>query len=187
MSFIDIADPKKRDEIVADYLATVKRVQQRNLEESARDLVQQEHLTNIFKPIVKANAAVIKEEIHPLRTELETLNEHMEQDGKKHHRRRQRFPVIDGNDYLNNGSDAYYSIYHNRDGKFVMGDKEITLKGENIVVDDREYEGTHGLWRLIMENDPKHYSKIDFKNYKELVLQTNVMNHPNIIHTNNRP
>ena len=40
MSFIDIQDPKKRDAIVADYLATVKKIQQRNLKESAQDLVK---------------------------------------------------------------------------------------------------------------------------------------------------
>ena len=30
MSFFNIKDPKKRDAVVADYLATVKRLQQRN-------------------------------------------------------------------------------------------------------------------------------------------------------------
>ena len=40
MSFIDIKDPKKRDAIVADYLATVKKIQQRNLNERAQDLAR---------------------------------------------------------------------------------------------------------------------------------------------------
>ena len=30
MAFIDIDDPEKRDKIVADYIATIHRVQQRN-------------------------------------------------------------------------------------------------------------------------------------------------------------
>ena len=42
MSFIDISDPKKRDTIVADYLATVRRIQQRNLNERAQDLIKEE-------------------------------------------------------------------------------------------------------------------------------------------------
>ena len=44
MSFIYIKDPKKRDAIVADYLATVKKIQQRNLNERAQDLVRQDDL-----------------------------------------------------------------------------------------------------------------------------------------------
>ena len=33
MSIIDIKDPKKREAIVAEYLVTVKRIQQRNINE----------------------------------------------------------------------------------------------------------------------------------------------------------
>ena len=49
MSFIDIKDPKKRDAIVADYLATVKKIQHRHLNDRAQDLARQDDLLNIFK------------------------------------------------------------------------------------------------------------------------------------------
>ena len=54
MSFIDSKDPKKRDVIVADYLATVKKIQQRNLNERAQDLVRQDDLQTIFNPVVES-------------------------------------------------------------------------------------------------------------------------------------
>ena len=38
MSFYRITDPKKRDAMVADYIATVKRLKQRNLNERLGDL-----------------------------------------------------------------------------------------------------------------------------------------------------
>ena len=41
MAFIDIKDPRKRDQIVADYLATIQRVQQRNEDEKAVGLLRQ--------------------------------------------------------------------------------------------------------------------------------------------------
>ena len=44
MSFLNIKDPKKRDAVVADYLATVKRIQQRNLNEKAQALARDEDL-----------------------------------------------------------------------------------------------------------------------------------------------
>ena len=67
MSFIDIKDPKKSDAIVADYLATVKKIQQRNLNEGAQDLARQDDLQTIFNPVVA-------KELVPMREEIKTLN-----------------------------------------------------------------------------------------------------------------
>ena len=54
MAFIDIKDPKKRDAIVADYLSTIKRVQQQNEYERAIGLTKQVELEKTFKPIIEA-------------------------------------------------------------------------------------------------------------------------------------
>ena len=61
MSFIDIKDPKKRDAIVADYLATVKKIQQGNLNESMQNLARQDDLQSIFNPVVESTDAITKE------------------------------------------------------------------------------------------------------------------------------
>ena len=52
MSFLNITDPKRRDSIVADYLATVKRLQHRDIIERAQDLVRQDYLNRMFEPLV---------------------------------------------------------------------------------------------------------------------------------------
>ena len=49
MSFIDIKDPKKRDAIVADYLAPVKKIQQRNLNEGAQELIRQDDTDKMIR------------------------------------------------------------------------------------------------------------------------------------------
>ena len=54
MSFIDITDPKRRDAIVADYLATVKRIQRRNLNDRAEELARKDENESLFNPIVKS-------------------------------------------------------------------------------------------------------------------------------------
>ena len=48
MSFLNITDPKKRDSIVDDYLATVKRLQRRDINERAQDLIRQDDLNQMF-------------------------------------------------------------------------------------------------------------------------------------------
>ena len=37
-----------------------------------------------------------------------------------------------------------------KDGKFYIGNKEATIKEINIIVGDKEYAGTPGLWELIV-------------------------------------
>ena len=78
MSFFNIKDPKKRVAVVADYLATVKRLQQRNLNEKAQDLARDENLKEMFNPVVQStekSTKAITRELAPLREEVKHLNE----------------------------------------------------------------------------------------------------------------
>ena len=53
MSFLNITDLKKRDSIVDDYLATVKILQHRDINERAQDLVRQDDLNRMFEPVIE--------------------------------------------------------------------------------------------------------------------------------------
>ena len=79
MSFLNIEDPKKRDAIVADYLAMVKRLQKENLNEKAQDyLVRKDELKEMFNPVVQStekSTEAITKELIPLREEVKHLNE----------------------------------------------------------------------------------------------------------------
>ena len=68
-----------------------------------------------------------------------------------------------------------------------MGNKEVTVEGNNIIVDDVEYEGTPGLWSLIMQASPLEYTEKDLNHYKDLVLQTDVINYPGNVGPSSRP
>ena len=77
MSFLDIKDPKKRDAIVADYLATMSHIQQRNLNEKAQDLAHSDELKEIFHPIIdstKKSTKSITKELEPLQEEMKHIN-----------------------------------------------------------------------------------------------------------------
>ena len=62
-------------------------------------------------------------------------------------------------------------------------------KLSNIHVDGVQYEGTDGLWSLIMMKKPdeKKYTFSDLTNYSDLVRQTNVMSHPRNVTKMSRP
>ena len=77
MAFIDIEDPRQRDKIVADYLSTIKHVQQQNEDERSTGLTRQADLETTFNPMIKAtekSTKAITKELIPLREEIKKIN-----------------------------------------------------------------------------------------------------------------
>ena len=83
-------------------------------------------------------------------------------------------------------ADRMYGLY-DKDGKFYTGNKPVDIKENNITVEDgEEYEGTPGLWELIVSKEPKDFTEEDYKNYANLMVETNSLhrgNNPKIDHT----
>ena len=78
MSFINISDPKNRDEIFKSYLAIKKRIQQRNINEKFGDMAQSEDRQKMCEPIIKSNIQAeeeISKDLVPIRKELEQFNQ----------------------------------------------------------------------------------------------------------------
>ena len=42
-----------------------------------------------------------------------------------------------------------------------------------------EYEGTPGLWELIVSREPKNFTKGDYENYTKLMIKTNTLHRGN--------
>ena len=85
MSFINIKDPKKRDAVVAEYLATVKRLQYRGITEKAYDLTRTDEINRVLEPVVRSTAKsteAITKELIPIREEIQVLNDHIAQQSK---------------------------------------------------------------------------------------------------------
>ena len=69
-----------------------------------------------------------------------------------------------------------------------MGVATITLDDKsNIYVNNVRFEGTPGLWSLIMLNQPTDYTQEDLHNYEDLVDKTQVINNPIRYTLNDRP
>ena len=76
--------------------------------------------------------------------------------------------------------DKYFGIVPDGDWQhFKMGRKRVQIEGPDILVDGRRYNGTKGLWSLIMRKVPKDFSREDMIVYRDLVLHTNAMAYPN--------
>ena len=180
MSFLDIKDPKERDKIVADYVATIRRVQQRNEVEKSAGLAKQAELEQTFSPIVKAtekSTETITKQLVPLhekptpRKKQTTWDEHSDQPAIEYYLK----------SYNKSNLDKYFGIQlDENNGEYVLGTKAVMMdEKSNIYVDDHTYEGTPGLWRLIMVTHPSEFSENDLKNYKELMNRTEAKTNPN--------
>ena len=179
MAFIDIKDPKERDKIVADYLSTIKHVQEQNEDERAVGLAKQADLETTFNPVIKAtekSTKAITKEIKDIKNPTAKLSIP----------RKRTWDVSNGltaidyylNKYGKKNLDKYYGIQKDGD-KLMMGDKEVNIdEDSNISVGNTTYRGTPGLWSLIMLTSPKEYTDEDFENYRDLAKKTNVMQHP---------
>ena len=51
------------------------------------------------------------------------------------------------------GADNTFGLW-DKDGKFFIGNKEAKIKENNIIVGNKEYAGTPGLWELIVKRSP---------------------------------
>ena len=80
--------------------------------------------------------------------------------------------------------DPYFGISYNNKGDFYMGNKVFELSGYDIITDGITYQGTLGLWPLILLRKPDIYKPDDMKKYKKLVKQTKVMANPQNLKVN---
>ena len=155
------------DKIIADYDATVKRIQQRNEDEKTQNLRRKDEFQEALAPMITATENQTKD----LTAELQKLEP----------------PTIKleprGINLLDRykDKDQYFAI-HEEEGHLILGDRIIDIdQDSNIHLDDRTYKGTPGLWEMIMETTPRvnQIPEVDMENYKELAVRTNLMDNPN--------
>ena len=77
------------------------------------------------------------------------------------------------------GTDKTFGLRDN--DKFYIGSKEEKIKENNIIVGEKEYAGTPGLWEPIVATTPddKIFTNGDYDNYAEIMHSTNSLRRNN--------
>ena len=196
MSFIKVKDPRKREELVRDFIETRKRIKDNFVARKVGESEYQTGLTKLFKPVTetqkeaakeitdaqKATAEKITKELLPIKESIEGLPGALS------------FPAYPSletakEDITNLGPIATNALMRLASKKgvdkvfglkmekknFKIGDKKIKIKDDNIIIDGVEYKGTPGLWELIITDEPQNYTPEDFDNYGNLLIQTNAI------------
>jgi len=201
-SFMDM-DPSKRDAMVNDYVAIVKRIQKRNLEDRLGSLYHQRELKEHFQPVVKSQEKMSKEITRSLIPLRETILYLKDEDEDEDEEENEELPYKRSRlneDYESDGYgplarefkikilmrdpdvDTSFGLYFSEDGHTKMGNKLVKIVGDNLIVDNEFYTGTKGLWTLITgvtknqvgDIDGK-YKDADLYQYIKLLRQTNAL------------
>ena len=170
MSFLKISDPVKRDLIMKEYLQLKKNIRDNLLSERAGEQQLQTDLSKFFKPITetqKATMREITEGLTPIREGIENLPQAITFPAypsiQASEKEEEDAPYIGeiAKTYLKkfttkDEADRTYGLY-DKAGKFYIGNKLAIIVDNDLVVGKDEYEGTPGLWELIVSKEPKTF------------------------------
>ena len=194
MSFIKVKDPRKREELIRDFIETRKRIKDNFIAKKVGEIEYQTGLTKLFKPVTETQKATAKEitetqkaTAEKFTSELLPIKEGIEELPTKLFRK--VFPSIElkADDIINlgplavnallqaftkNSIDTTFGLYAQQ-GKFKIGNKEVNIEDNNIKVDDTTFEGTPGFWELVTSKNPENYTEEDSDKYQRLVILTN--------------
>ena len=196
MSFLKISDPAKRDLIVKEYLELKKNIRDNLLSERTREQELQTDLSKFYRPITetqKATAREITEGLRPITEGIENLPQAIkfppiqllgEASGKASKEAPKEEKPLDESEiaekYLNQtipyARDTTFGI-RKIEGLYYIGNKQVTIFDNNILIDDEKFRGTPGLWELIMKRHPSdhNYNREDQDNYERFMVKTNTL------------
>ena len=204
MSFIKVKDPRKREELIKDFIETRKRIKDNFIARKVGEAEYQTGLTKLFKPVTETQKTTAKEiteaqkaatekitgELLPIKEGLEkipdiTFSTYPAVEMTKEEIEKLGPIATDALIKLasKKGIDKSFGLTV-KNKKLHIGDKPITIKDNNIIIDGEEYTGTTGLWELIISQEPQEgkYTEDDYLNYINLLVQTNTIyqgNNPN--------
>ena len=212
MSFIKVKDPRKREELIKDFIETRKRIKDNFIARKVGEAEYQTGLTKLFKPVTETQKATTKEITEAQKATAEKITSDLlpiregigglatKEDISKLPLQvfNQIFPSIEfkSSEVMELGTLAVYSLIeaftkegvdktfglHAKNKKFHIGNKPVTIKDNDIIIDGRIYTGSPGLWELITSKDPKNFTEEDFEKYMSLLVQTDTIfqdNNPN--------
>ena len=201
MSFIKVTDPKKREALIRDFIETRKRIKDNFIARKVGESEYQTGLTKLFKPVTETQKETAKEiteaqkatvdrirgELLPIKEGLENLivippieaGETMPALEMTPEQLTKIGPIA--SEYLKETQGRTTTQADIKPGKpgeslFKIGKTPIKIEDDDITINNRVYNGTPGLWRLLTSKDipnKSEYDKEDLLTYTYIMYDTN--------------
>ena len=197
MSFIKVKDPRKREELIRDFIETRKRIKDNFIAKKVGEAEYQTGLTKLFKPVTETQKATTKEITEAQKAAAEKITQELlpikESLEKLPAITFPAFPAIEMTEeektnlgpiatnalkkfLRRDDADKIYGL-RDKNGKFYIGNKLAVIDNNDLIVGKYEYKGTPGLWELITSKNPDE-SKYDLKDleiYAKLLIRSNAL------------
>ena len=161
MSFIKVKDPRKREELIRDFIETRKRIKDNFIAKKVGEAEYQTGLTKLFKPVTetqKATTEKITQELLPIKEAIEKLPATP---------RSESLPALEmtkeelikigpiARKYIqsNLGRATTKAGLYSEDDNLKIGYRPVKIENDDIIIDDTPFKGTVGLWELITSKD----------------------------------
>ena len=178
MSFIKVKDPRKREELIRDFIETRKRIKDNFIAKKVGEAEYQTGLTKLFKPVTetqKATTEKITQELLPIKEGIEKLSGAISEAG-------QSLPALGiteeelikigpiARKYIqsNLGRATTKAGLYSEDDNLKIGYRPVKIENDDIIIGDTPFKGTVGLWELITSKDipdKTEYSAEDLAGY----------------------
>ena len=171
MSFIKVKDPRKREELIRDFIETRKRIKDNFIAKKVGEAEYQTGLTKLFKPVTETQKATAKEttekitqELLPIKEGIEKLPGAISEAGQS---LSEGFPALGMTEeelikigpiarkYIqsNLGRATTKAGLYSEDDNLKIGYRPVKIENDDIIIDDTPFKGTVGLWKLITSKD----------------------------------
>ena len=174
MSFIKVKDPRKREELIRDFIETRKRIKDNFIAKKVGEAEYQTGLTKLFKPVTETQKATAKEiteatekitqELLPIKEGIEKLPGAISEAGQS---LSEGFPALGMTEeelikigpiarkYIqsNLGRATTKAGLYSEDDNLKIGYRPVKIENDDIIIGDTPFKGTVGLWKLITSKD----------------------------------
>ena len=193
MSFIKVKDPRKREELIRDFIETRKRIKDNFIAKKVGEAEYQTGLTKLFKPVTETQKATAKEiteaqkaaaekitqELLPIKEGIEKLPGAISEAGQS---LSEGFPALGMTEeelikigpiarkYIqsNLGRATTRAGLYSEDDNLKIGYRPVKIENDDIIINDERFKGTPGLWELITSNnipEKEKYGATDLRDY----------------------
>ena len=171
MSFIKVKDPRKREELIRDFIETRKRIKDNFIAKKVGEAEYQTGLTKLFKPVTETQKATAKEiteaqkaaaekitqELLPIKEGIEKLpgaiSEGFPALGMTEEELIKIGPIARKYIQSNLGRATTKAGLYSEDDNLKIGYRPVKIENDDIIIDDERFKGTVGLWELITSKD----------------------------------
>ena len=175
MSFIKVKDPRKREELIKDFIETRKRIKDNFIAKKVGEIEYQTGLTKLLKPVTETQKATAKEITEAQKAATEKITQELLpiKEGIEKLPGAIMFPAYPALEMTeekitNIGpiaskyllptfrQKATQSDIKPGDSKgtfFKIGETPIKIENDDITIKDTPFKGTVGLWKLLTSKD----------------------------------